>query len=45
MAWMIRELPPKFEDIENEEVLNYEEDKEGGVREDAPLMSGNGENR
>jgi hypothetical protein len=41
---MLRELPPNFEDIENEGELNDEEDG-GGVGEDAPLISGDGENR
>jgi hypothetical protein len=44
-AWILRELPPKVEDIENEGELNNEEDGEGRVGEDAPLMSGDGENR
>jgi hypothetical protein len=42
---MLRELLLKVEDIENEGELNDEEDGEGGVGEDAPLISGDGENR
>jgi len=44
-AWMLRELLLMVEDIENEGEPNDEEDGDGGVCEDAPLMSSDGENR